>query len=201
MTLDPKVLEAAKKANRNFGLKRAIQAAFDVADLVERSELDRAEREVEQCHAKAACCCGDYMKGHSAFSEHSPKSMYDYALELMEGERDEVRRGADGLKHMYDTFRKNLEEREAAVEALAETRGKQLAALREALVKPTPAMIQARIDRYPNELRIREADLEVWRDMARAAAPQAGEPEGYRERYKRELLTAFPAKPEPEDGG
>ena len=34
-----------------------------------------------------------------------------------------------------------------------------------------------------------------------AAAPKAGEPEGYRERYKRELLAAFPAKPEPEDGG
>lgn len=42
-------------------------------------------------------------------------------------------------------------------------------AVLEVMMEPDAAMVQRRIDRYPSELRIREADLEVWRDMITAA--------------------------------
>ena len=56
------------------------------ADAITRAEAAEAERdrfklEVEQCHAKSTCCCGDYMKQHSDYSGHSPVSMYDYVLD------------------------------------------------------------------------------------------------------------------------
>ena len=46
----------------------------------------KAEAEVQQCHAKATCCCGDYVKGHDAGHGHTPVSMYDYALDNAEAD-------------------------------------------------------------------------------------------------------------------
>ena len=45
------------------------------------SECVKLKAEVEQCHAKAICCCGDYMKQHNAGHGHTAVSMYDNALE------------------------------------------------------------------------------------------------------------------------
>lgn len=56
-----------------------------------REEVERAKQEVEICHARETCCCGDYMKGHSAYSGHSPVSMYDWSLHKVEEERDRLR--------------------------------------------------------------------------------------------------------------
>ena len=133
MTLDPKALEAVAEAlsqydrpagaafelgDLSYGEKQhyleraeaAINAHLDAADLVERKEL-------EQCHAKATCCCGDYIKNHTIDAGHSPVSMYDYALDGAITERDEARREAEEL-------------------------GKQIAAL-EAVVKAAREVIEA----------------------------------------------------------
>ena len=50
------------------------------AELINRIEALR--KEVEDCHAKSTCCCGDYIKDHSAYSGHTPVSMFDYYKEL-----------------------------------------------------------------------------------------------------------------------
>ena len=50
------------------------------------AEVECLKAEVEQCHAKATCCCGDYVKYHSVSTGHTPLSMYDYDLQNM-GER------------------------------------------------------------------------------------------------------------------
>lgn len=64
---------------------RLIAAAPETA-----AERDRLQLEIEQCHAKSTCCCGDYMKQHSTYSGHSPISMYDNALSNIEAERDRL---------------------------------------------------------------------------------------------------------------
>ena len=46
-----------------------------------RARVETARLEVEQCHAKSTCCCGDYMKQHTGYDGHSPVAMYDYALD------------------------------------------------------------------------------------------------------------------------
>ena len=38
------------------------------------------KNEVEQCHAKETCCCGDYVKQHTIDHGHIPVSMYDWDL-------------------------------------------------------------------------------------------------------------------------
>ena len=57
-----------------------LQPTRDEVDLL-FAVLDAAKSEVEQCHAKSTCCCGDYVKGHGTGSGHSAVSMYDYALD------------------------------------------------------------------------------------------------------------------------
>lgn len=55
-----------------------------LATIAERdARVRELEAEVEECHAKATCCCGDYMKTHASpiGCGHSPVSMYDYALD------------------------------------------------------------------------------------------------------------------------
>ena len=53
MKIDPKALEAAKKANRNFGYKRAIQAYLDAAGLVPRDDVAKAVKAVGEWAYKA----------------------------------------------------------------------------------------------------------------------------------------------------
>lgn len=60
--------------------------AYDINRLIAavealRERVETARLEVEQCHAKSTCCCGDYMKQHSAYNGHTPVAMYDYALD------------------------------------------------------------------------------------------------------------------------
>jgi hypothetical protein len=61
------------------------------------AERDRLGLEIEQCHAKSTCCCGDYMKHHSTYSGHNPVSMYDNALFNIEAGRDRLAAALDGL--------------------------------------------------------------------------------------------------------
>ena len=46
-----------------------------------REQVKTTRLEVEQCHAKSTCCCGDYIKDHSIYDGHTPVAMYDYALD------------------------------------------------------------------------------------------------------------------------
>lgn len=57
-------------------LKEAITAIEALRERVETARL-----EVEQCHAKSTCMCGDYVKQHSGYNGHTPVAMYDYALD------------------------------------------------------------------------------------------------------------------------
>ena len=67
-----------------------------------RDERDRLRLEIEQCHAKSTCCCGDYMKQHSTHSGHNPVSMYDHALFNVEAERDRLVKVNEGLVGALD---------------------------------------------------------------------------------------------------
>ena len=243
-------IEAFELTPADESLAYALSQAIAATDLVEREDYDDLQDNL--------------------------RSRHDLHIRTLAG-RDEARREAeelrgdrDGLKHMYDTFRKNLEKREAVVETLAETRGKQIAALREALTdiaeaKHTNATLMqktaeivltdtaaaaaqwvrvddehvvieaAALEPFIKYIKSSDGPVTQFYDHGKsetgpgisadvpddfvlskpspeihaitlghfrallAAAPQAGE--GYRERYKRELLAAHPAKPEPEDGG
>ena len=90
-------------------LRSPINAFLALADLVPRlpeikqqarliTERDQALRELEQCHAKATCMCGDYIHGHGAWSGHSAVSMYDCALDEAITERDKARARVDQLE-------------------------------------------------------------------------------------------------------
>ena len=61
------------------------------------AERDRLRLEIEQCHAKSTCCCGDYIKHHSTHSGHNPVSMYDSDLFNVETERDRLKVVNEGL--------------------------------------------------------------------------------------------------------
>lgn len=55
------------------------EAASEITRLTE--VVERAKQEVQQYHDRETCMCGDYIKDHGAGSEHTPVSMYDYALD------------------------------------------------------------------------------------------------------------------------
>lgn len=106
------------------------------------AERDRLRLEIEQCHAKSTCCCGDYMKHHSTYSGHNPVSMYDNALFNVEAERDRLVVVNEGLMALLQEALPHVEQmaNELAtgpiagpVEHLAEDMGDAiLAALTEA---------------------------------------------------------------------
>lgn len=56
----------------------------------ERKRADAAVAEVEQCHAKSTCCCGDYLIDHAGAMDcgHSPVSMWTNDLVRMTKDRD-----------------------------------------------------------------------------------------------------------------
>ncbi len=70
MDTNNKVLEIDERIRVLWRDKKAAEARVETARL-----------EVEQCHAKSTCCCGDYMKQHTGYDGHSPVAMYDYALD------------------------------------------------------------------------------------------------------------------------
>ncbi|KKN42996.1 hypothetical protein LCGC14_0707490 [marine sediment metagenome] len=110
MTLDPKALEVAKKANRNFGYKRAIQAYLDAADLVPRNQHHTDEM-------------NDIVSAH-------------IEIDCLKTERDEARRKARALDAGLDVASKKLEQEKAAKEKSRrenDALSKRIAALREAL--------------------------------------------------------------------
>ncbi len=74
-----------------------IRATLFAAAPATAAERDRLQLEIEQCHAKSTCCCGDYMKHHSTHSGHNPVSMYDSALFNIEAERDRLKVVIEGL--------------------------------------------------------------------------------------------------------
>ena len=124
MEIDHKVLEAALKAGGNpFRLREAIEAAFAAADLVSRSELDRALLEAEE------------LKGALAKLEH-------VAGQEMQGFR--------------------------SLEALAKTRGAQIAALRKVCVRA----LQDVRSGY-----VLKATESIKAALAAAPNPEVGEPE------------------------
>ncbi len=47
-------------------------------------EITRLKAEIEQCHAKSTCCCGDDIKTHGIDSGHAPVSMYDHTVHEIE---------------------------------------------------------------------------------------------------------------------
>ncbi len=82
-------------ACRFRGVEGAIRHGSDTGELVDpdepihecalhaalRKRVAATQLEVEQCHAKSTCCCGSYMKQHSAYDGHTPVAMYDYAFD------------------------------------------------------------------------------------------------------------------------
>ena len=82
--------DAKRSHMRNHA--RLIAAAPETA-----AERDRLRLEIEQCHAKSTCCCGDYIKHHSTHSGHNPVSMYDSDLFNVETERDRLKVVNEGL--------------------------------------------------------------------------------------------------------
>lgn len=77
-------------------------------DMIDSSELaelprcglcDELRAELEQCHAKSTCCCGDYVKDHGMGSGHSPVSMYDHALD---NANNEIKRLREALHKIAD---------------------------------------------------------------------------------------------------
>ena len=64
----------------DHGTAIACRAAIAAVEAL-RERVETARLEVEQCHAKSTCCCGDYMKQHTGYDGHSPVAMYDYALD------------------------------------------------------------------------------------------------------------------------
>ena len=66
-----------EKAGYNHDLLKGAIAVIKVL----RERVETARLEVEQCHAKAICMCGDYVKWHGGDDNHTPVSMYDYALD------------------------------------------------------------------------------------------------------------------------
>lgn len=65
-----------------------IQAELDAEAAQE--QVKKAWLEIEQCHAKSTCCCGDYIKQHSTCAGHTPVAMYDYALDIAEAQKVEL---------------------------------------------------------------------------------------------------------------
>jgi hypothetical protein len=57
----------------------------------EAEKRGRLQAELEQCHAKSTCCCGDYVKDHGMGSGHAPVSMYDYAIDNANAEVERLR--------------------------------------------------------------------------------------------------------------
>ena len=66
-----------------------------IAEAEKRGQL---QAELEQCHAKSTCCCGDYVKDHGMGSGHSPVSMYDYALDNANAEIERLKTENESLK-------------------------------------------------------------------------------------------------------
>lgn len=60
--------------------------------------LSEKDREIEICHARETCCCGDYVKQHSAYDNHSPVSMYDHALDRAEQRIRELEGQIDAIR-------------------------------------------------------------------------------------------------------
>lgn len=88
-------LLAAERDNTEHA-KTQVRMTALVRELNEK--VIAAEREVDQCHAKATCMCGSYVKDHGYGDGHGPASMYDYALDnalqratAAEREREELR--------------------------------------------------------------------------------------------------------------
>lgn len=63
-------------------MKEAFGIIIKSTGLIDKVEALKAE--IELCHAKSTCCCGDYVKDHNMGSGHSPVSMYDQALAAAE---------------------------------------------------------------------------------------------------------------------
>ena len=71
-------------------------------------ERDEARREVEQCHAKSTCMCGDYVKDHTQGSGHSPVSMYDHALDNVRAELRLAESSVSRLTERAETAERDL---------------------------------------------------------------------------------------------
>ncbi len=151
----PKVLEAARhKCPGSFltddRLEEAIQAAFDAADLVPRSELEAHKR------------------GH----EGATKILNARRVRL-----GELKIERDGARHEAEELARTVDQEMAEVElqtGLAETRGKMLAALREAL----EGMLEDFGAPYDGHLSVETARA-VIADTAKAAAQYQRVPEGW----------------------
>ncbi len=88
-----------------YGPELEANARLIAASWATAAERDRLKLEIEQCHAKSTCCCGDYMKHHSTHSGHNPVSMYDSALFNIETERDRLKVVNEGLVKALETLR------------------------------------------------------------------------------------------------
>ena len=82
LELTGKAIDIASHVVGNLELvyRCGYDAGYKAAAPETAAERDRLIEEIEQCHAKATCCCGDYMKDHSTYSGHSAVSMYDHSL-------------------------------------------------------------------------------------------------------------------------
>lgn len=70
---------------------------WKIADLIES-----LNKEIEQCHARSVCCCGDYVKQHTQGHGHLPVSMYDYALDSALQEVENLKRVGQELLEVMD---------------------------------------------------------------------------------------------------
>ena len=69
-----------------------------------KEDTKRLQTEIEQCHQKSTCCCGDYIKTHTNAMDagHTPVSMYSNEMDNLNQQLEKTLKENHTLKTIQD---------------------------------------------------------------------------------------------------